>query len=194
MSDQCAPLSSSSGPVLRAGEGPAPTQEGSLLGSGLIVDGGGATPFWTLARVALLLELRAKKWSGRRIAAELGVTRNAVMGKLARMGLKCESMRQPPRGRKRDMERKARQQQQHGDRRRKPPQAPPAPPKVADVAPELPPATRVSIYQLTPTSCRWPYGDPRDPDFVFCGAPAIEGSYCGHHARMAWAPPRGRGA
>ncbi len=35
--------------------------------------------------------------------------------------------------------------------------------------------------------CRWPVGDPRSPDFRFCGCETHEGlPYCLHHARIAY--------
>lgn len=35
--------------------------------------------------------------------------------------------------------------------------------------------------------CRWPIGDPRSPDFRFCGCETHEGlPYCLHHARIAY--------
>lgn len=35
--------------------------------------------------------------------------------------------------------------------------------------------------------CRWPIGDPRSPDFRFCGCETQEGlPYCTHHARIAY--------
>lgn len=35
--------------------------------------------------------------------------------------------------------------------------------------------------------CRWPIGDPRSPDFRFCGCETHEGlPYCAHHARVAY--------
>ncbi|MDD2325767.1 MAG: GcrA family cell cycle regulator [Alphaproteobacteria bacterium] len=35
--------------------------------------------------------------------------------------------------------------------------------------------------------CRWPIGDPRSPDFRFCGCQTQEGlPYCTHHARIAY--------
>ena len=37
--------------------------------------------------------------------------------------------------------------------------------------------------------CRWPIGDPGEPDFHFCGRKKF-GSlpYCEHHVRMAYQP------
>lgn len=35
--------------------------------------------------------------------------------------------------------------------------------------------------------CRWPIGDPRSPEFRFCGCETIEGlPYCTDHARIAY--------
>ncbi len=35
--------------------------------------------------------------------------------------------------------------------------------------------------------CRWPIGDPRSPDFRFCGCETQENlPYCTHHARIAY--------
>ncbi|MDD3029478.1 MAG: GcrA family cell cycle regulator [Alphaproteobacteria bacterium] len=35
--------------------------------------------------------------------------------------------------------------------------------------------------------CRWPIGDPRSPDFRFCGCETVEGlPYCADHARVAY--------
>lgn len=43
----------------------------------------------------------------------------------------------------------------------------------------------ISLLQLTEHTCRWPLGDPREPDFGFCGQPPMAGKqYCErHHAR-----------
>jgi GcrA cell cycle regulator len=39
-----------------------------------------------------------------------------------------------------------------------------------------------------PRKCVWPLGDPRKPDFHFCGAPlySIMRPYCIEHERLAW--------
>lgn len=57
-----------------------------------------------------------------------------------------------------------------------PPQTTPAPPVVAPVRP--PPA---------PKPCCWPLGDPRTPEFRFCGAAALPGRpYCPAHCGAAF--------
>ncbi len=42
---------------------------------------------------------------------------------------------------------------------------------------------------LTNRSCRWPIGNPRTPEFRFCGQPKISGlSYCPAHLAVAYVP------
>jgi GcrA cell cycle regulator len=142
--------------------------------------------------------------SASQIAAEIGgVTRNAVIGKVHRLGLsgRGKTKAAPP------------------QRPRKTTQAPSAPAPVAAapvratpiIAPTPPaleldaePATatvsldddvgvpvseRVTIMDLRESMCRWPMGDPTKPEFRFCGARSITGlPYCTHHARVAYQP------
>lgn len=46
-----------------------------------------------------------------------------------------------------------------------------------------------SLYPaMAAHDCRWPIGDPKTPDFFFCGARAIAGKpYCAYHCRCAGA-------
>jgi hypothetical protein len=45
---------------------------------------------------------------------------------------------------------------------------------------------RLTVVDLTPSSCRWPTGNPRDlKTFRYCGE-AARGSYCERHARLAY--------
>jgi GcrA cell cycle regulator len=56
-------------------------------------------------------------------------------------------------------------------------------------------APKKTVATLDAKDCRWPFGDPRDEDFHFCGEPGIPGRpYCAHHWRMAFQPsaPRDR--
>ncbi|MBN9534828.1 MAG: hypothetical protein J0H10_15900 [Alphaproteobacteria bacterium] len=40
----------------------------------------------------------------------------------------------------------------------------------------------LTLIELGRNQCHWPHGDPRDPDFHFCGRPTGEGkSYCPYH-------------
>ena len=39
-------------------------------------------------------------------------------------------------------------------------------------------------------NCQWPFGDPQEEDFRYCGAPTFAPySYCRIHARMAYRDP-----
>ena len=40
---------------------------------------------------------------------------------------------------------------------------------------------RKQIHQLQTDDCRWPTGDPRSPDFRYCGREATHGPYCKPH-------------
>jgi GcrA cell cycle regulator len=45
----------------------------------------------------------------------------------------------------------------------------------------------VAVTKVGERHCRWPVGDPRSPDFRFCGCTAHEGlPYCVDHARVAY--------
>ncbi len=45
----------------------------------------------------------------------------------------------------------------------------------------------LSLMDLGPTSCRWPIGDPKDEDFHFCDKEAVEGKpYCLIHCAQAY--------
>ena len=49
------------------------------------------------------------------------------------------------------------------------------------------------LIDLEKSDCRWGIGDPRHPDFHFCGAPQRDGRpYCELHWRLSFQPPRPR--
>jgi GcrA cell cycle regulator len=56
--------------------------------------------------------------------------------------------------------------------------------------PELGPAPPipVTVQTLTGLTCRWPEGDPKAPDFHFCGRrkTRVDGPYCDHHLAIAF--------
>jgi GcrA cell cycle regulator len=72
---------------------------------------------------------------------------------------------------------------------------------LGDTEPYTPPAEelvipvneRKYIQTLTEACCRWPIGDPQQPDFHFCGKKKVTGlPYCEVHARRAFQPPQPR--
>lgn len=116
---------------------------------------------WTQDRINLLNRLWPEGRSAETIAAELGggLTRNAVLSKVARLGLSegrtgARSRREPT----------------HRD------------------APAPPPDGSATILSVHRTDCRWPYGEPGDAAFSLCGRPSERGAFCGAHAAIAYRP------
>jgi GcrA cell cycle regulator len=61
---------------------------------------------------------------------------------------------------------------------------------------DVPVEQRKTLLELGNETCRWPYGDPGDPDFYYCGGAGADLTenrpYCSAHMRLAAAPPRQR--
>ena len=49
-----------------------------------------------------------------------------------------------------------------------------------------------TILTLRDSMCKWPIGDPADPQFAFCGRKSDCGPYCAEHAKVAFQPQRKR--
>jgi GcrA cell cycle regulator len=152
------------------------------------------TAGWTEDRVGALKKLWLEGQSASQIAKQLGggVTRNAVIGKVHRLGL---SGRAAPSQPARATFRPSR------PRPAAPPtQAPSAPrrieaaqPRIAvPVAPTPAPIPDLpgtaTVMTLGAHMCKWPIGDPSSTEFSFCGRRASEGVYCMEHARVAYQP------
>ncbi len=158
---------------------------------------------WTDDRVELLKKLWSEGLSASQIAGRLGsVTRNAVIGKVHRLGLSGRATTS------RMKSHRPRARMAHQKRAAKPRFAQTGNPAVRalyalDSEGYVPPAEEViiplaerkSIQTLTECSCRWPIGDPQLSDFHFCGRSKVVGlPYCETHARRAFQPaaPRRR--
>ncbi len=63
---------------------------------------------------------------------------------------------------------------------------PPLEPLHGDPEPALETDVGEEVYRLTPFTCHWPIGDPKEPGFRFCheAAPG-DGPYCAAHAAIA---------
>lgn len=59
---------------------------------------------------------------------------------------------------------------------------PPPPEVAAPICAEIEPRM-ISLAELGPDECRWPYGD--SAPFLFCGHVVIAGSYCGVHDELS---------
>ncbi|MFY9762620.1 MAG: GcrA family cell cycle regulator [Xanthobacteraceae bacterium] len=148
---------------------------------------------WTAERIEQLRNGVTSGLSCSQIAAEIGVTRNAVIGKIHRLGLSpgrpaAPARSCPPRARQ------PRSSPQRQFLRLMFTQAPGVAGAEAEATP-VETMQRCSLLDLAPGECRWPVGDPCKADFAYCGNQAVAGfSYCAGHARMAYRAPARRRA
>ena len=161
---------------------------------------------WTDERVETLKSMWSEGKSASQIAKELGgVTRNAVIGKVHRLGLSNrvggeaeDAAGAPEPAADEAREPVADAAPQPAAAAARPAAKEPAPavrPKPAPGQPTPPQATgpeisaealanlaeiakkarRLSLMQLTERTCKWPVGDPATDDFWFCGLPTVPG-------------------
>jgi hypothetical protein len=136
---------------------------------------------WTPERITILLQLDAEnKLSRAGIAGELRrltgckFSRNAVIGKLARLGVPKKEPRPMSNRVRRDLERPFR-------------------PKIFKQIPK-PPAEplqdslKLSLNDLTETTCHFPTSAD-GPPFEYCGHPVSCHSYCAAHYRLCYVKP-----
>ncbi|MGI9397580.1 MAG: GcrA family cell cycle regulator [Paracoccaceae bacterium] len=171
---------------------------------------------WTDERVELLTKMWGEGQSASQIAKELGgVTRNAVIGKVHRLGLsnratttakpeakvKSASKEEvksaaPSEAAIKEPEAKAPISQA---RRQIIPAGQPLPPQPSanEISPEAlakvseveKKSKKISLMELTERTCKWPIGDPATSDFWFCGLPTQTGKpYCEAHVGVAFQP------
>lgn len=157
---------------------------------------------WNDERVEMLKTLWSEGLSASQIATRLGgVTRNAVIGKVHRLGLSGRAKPAAAAG--------------TAQRARKPRSASPVlraaranvrgntalaqayevefDPEPQQIDNVIPLGQRRTLLELTEETCRWPIGDPGTADFFFCGGQTIPSlPYCAYHARMAYQPPNAR--
>ena len=131
---------------------------------------------WTEERLEMLKSLWEEGLSISQIGEKLGVSRNAIAGKVHRLGLK---KRQSPISNKGTTKSKA-------------------PEKKATqqvVMPEnLPLKLALRNINWSRARCSWPIGDPKSTSFKFCGAPVVAGKpYCNAHCFEAYTTNREQG-
>ncbi len=145
---------------------------------------------WTPERIEQLRNFAGSGLSSSQIAAEIGVTRNAVIGKLNRLGLARgrtaggPARTCPPRARRpRHSPQRALLQLMFAQ----------APSIASGAGAQFGPvesARPCSLFELAHGTCRWPVDDPDANDFAFCGNEAAPGfPYCAGHTRMAYRIP-----
>lgn len=113
---------------------------------------------WTDEKIAKLKKLWSEGLTTGEIGKRLGVSKNAVVGKAHRLGLK---------GRPSPIKR---------------PEASATP-----AAPKKEPVKIFTLTDLNHNTCRWPIGDPKHEDFRFCGRQVYPGKpYCLDHCAQAY--------
>jgi GcrA cell cycle regulator len=152
---------------------------------------------WTDERTDRLRELHAEGHSCGYIARDIGgITRNAVIGKIHRLGLhrlgsaNAIESSDPPRRRVADARSKrVRKVIRNANGF-----------MVMDIAMPISPigskhdgraipkTQRKSLVELRDRDCRFPFGEPGHPGFFFCGALAVTTlPYCAQHCSIAYA-------
>jgi GcrA cell cycle regulator len=155
----------------------------------------GAT--WTSERIELLKRCLHAGLSCRQIADEIGVTRNAVIGKMNRLGL---SKPKDVIGRPLEQRRAAGLARPKTLWTRGPKHPRPnilaqhemlvaAFPRTQAPVEDIPISNGCgcTLFELSPMKCRWPISNPGAEDFCFCGNESVKGlPYCLGHARIAY--------
>lgn len=164
-------------------------------------------PGWTEDRVDILKRLWVDGASCSQIAKRLGgVTRNAVIGKVNRLGLQGRGKPSPPSKPTRVVAMPRRENRTFSRIAMTPPVAPVIP-NTGDAEPvrerkdEAPGPFSRPLTDLPVHACRWPLGALLDPVSLFCGEPLDpdrdpnKPPYCAcHAARSVTAPKGGRPA
>ena len=147
---------------------------------------------WNDERVNTLKKLWAEGHSASQIAKQLGgVTRNAVIGKVHRLGLSGRATPSKPQRTTFKAPRPARAAvaAPSAPRRIAEPVSasqpvPPTPVRYVDERPGT-----ATVLTLGAHMCKWPIGDPSLDNFTFCGRRSEEtGPYCHEHASIAYQP------
>jgi GcrA cell cycle regulator len=154
---------------------------------------------WTDERVETLKTMWMDGLSASQIAKQLGgVTRNAVIGKVHRLGLSGRAAPSQPAQVAFKPPRPARPITTTPTvaRRATPPAAAVTP--LEAPLPQVEPATLparieepggATVLTLGRHMCKWPIGDPSTSEFTFCGRRSSdERPYCVEHAKLAYQP------
>jgi GcrA cell cycle regulator len=160
---------------------------------------------WTDERIEQLKHHWMEGKSASQIAGLLGhgLSRNAVIGKVHRLGLA---------GRAKSPGLASSRPRPSASHRAAAPRLAAAQPRITRgatalaIAPEalieaepeafesvvVPMSLRVTIVELKEAMCRWPLGDPASSEFRYCGSPAASGPYCAYHGSLAYQPAHDR--
>ncbi|MGD1933930.1 MAG: GcrA family cell cycle regulator [Candidatus Phaeomarinobacter sp.] len=148
---------------------------------------------WTDERVEQLKQMWIDGLSASQSAARLGgVTRNAVIGKVHRLGLSGRGAptrvtRRRPAAPRAPRSTTASSVPKREAASKKAAIAPAPEPEELEVISD--PDAQANLLELNEQTCKWPIGDPGDENFHFCGQRSAPGlPYCAAHAKMAYQP------
>lgn len=143
---------------------------------------------WTEPRIEALKTMWAEGLSCSQIARvfNCGFSRNAIIGKVHRLGLMKRVESNSQTGKPRPRLAMAPKFRRVHDLLAEPAPLPISPMRLED-------GSLIGPMQVSNKTCRWPIGDPVTPEFHFCGhAPKAGAPYCEAHCRVAYQPPQKR--
>jgi GcrA cell cycle regulator len=147
-------------------------------------------PTWTTERLERLKHCFEVGLSCREIAADIGVSRNAVIGKLSRLNLTRRD-EGPRRSTRKDTvaERRTRTAPKAASKLRQHIRLAFSADSPLTADEPIHNVHCCSLLELSDERCRWPINTPGAEDFRFCGNVPVEGlPYCAGHTRLAYRP------
>jgi len=147
--------------------------------------GATSTGTWTPERIEQLRSCIGSGMTCSQIAAAIGVSRNAVIGKIHRLGLSSGR----PAGASARANCPPRARHSRGPTQRRLLRLACAHAPLDEILSSVVVISThpCSLIDIDAHQCRWPIGDPASTNFLFCGNDAIAGfTYCLGHARMAY--------
>lgn len=148
-----------------------------------------AKSVWTADRIDRLKVLLGDGFSCGLIAKHLGngISRNAVIGKVSRMGLRPPEKRQPsvckPARTSAGRSRKYRTTEAHRELKWRFPEKI-EPTEATEISIEFIPPNPVTLWDLQENHCRFVLGEPAE--MLFCGEPVNYRNYCRGHAILCY--------
>lgn len=147
--------------------------------------------YWTPGEIVTLRTMWEDGQGAAVIGNKLKKSKNAIIGKAFRIGLKAHVHANIKTGKpllkeiKKTRSKQADRYNPHMRTRKKAHTN-------ARVAPVLTGCRKIPMLELKENDCRFPYGDT-DKSFRFCGAPREKGSsYCGHHHHICYTQAGGK--
>jgi GcrA cell cycle regulator len=173
---------------------------------------------WTNENIVNLRRFAEEGKTGKEIAELLGLSRSAVLGKCHREGIRLISGNPGGRNKNGTFARTAPERHNHNGQL---PQSLLAITtarlsssksvrnrtngdnsatwfKESNPSPVAPKMRRITLMELSESTCRWPIGEPKSPKFRYCGAYGADNTqghpYCPYHSWTAYETPQQRAA